>query len=190
MPSAFRPDAAKKAVFYEDLHRAQHGDDAAECILYFIWPIITENGFHSVADGMKIAVCLGDAEPTKSGKDGGSGHDEDGDGGDGGGGGCDSRGPAGRAVAGQARAGRRAVADQARAGGSGSGGLFHADQATHWAGSQPFKRGDTLGLLLDGGDGTLVIYKNGGRLGVAMAGLTGELYWAAATWKIPNLRKC
>ena len=85
-PSAFRPDAAKKAVFYEDLHRAQHGDDAAECILYFIWPIITENGFHSVADGMKIAVCLGDAEPTKLGKDGGSGHDEDGDGGDGGGG--------------------------------------------------------------------------------------------------------
>lgn len=75
-PSAFRPDAAKKANFYEDLHSVRHGDDGAERILYFIWPIITENGFHSVADGMKIAVCLGDDMPSKGGDDGGDDDDD------------------------------------------------------------------------------------------------------------------
>lgn len=68
-PNAFRPDAAKKMNFYDELHCVRHGDEASKHILYFLWPIVTANGFHSVMDGMKIAVCLGDTMPTKSGKD-------------------------------------------------------------------------------------------------------------------------
>ena len=79
--------------------------------------------------------------------------------------------------------------------------LDHADQRIDWAGYQflLFRQGDTLGLLLDGGAGTLAVYKKGTpsdahgrwdkdwdssgedmmRLGVAARGLTGELCWAA-----------
>jgi hypothetical protein len=60
------------------------------------------------------------------------------------------------------------------------GDLMHAGQPTRWDGQQSFGQGDTMGLLLDCGAGHLVVYKNGARLGVAAAGLTGELCWAAA----------
>jgi len=72
-PTVFRPDAAKKMNFYDELHCVRGGDEAAKHILYFIWPIITENGYHSVKDGVKIAVCLGDTLPPKmssNGRDG------------------------------------------------------------------------------------------------------------------------
>lgn len=64
----------------------------------------------------------------------------------------------------------------------GDGLLGHAGQWTTWAGSQRarFKQGDTLGLLLDGGAGTLSIFQNAVRLGIMVKGLTGELCWAAA----------
>jgi hypothetical protein len=48
-------------------------------------------------------------------------------------------------------------------------------------GMQPFVPGDRLGLLLDCGRGSLTVYKNGERLGVAVAGgLSGELCWVVA----------
>jgi hypothetical protein len=38
--------------------------------------------------------------------------------------------------------------------------------------------GHMVGLLLDCDAGRLTVEKNGGRLGVAITGLTGELCWA------------
>jgi len=66
---------------------------------------------------------------------------------------------------------------------SSTGALWHANQRIEWAGSglhHHFGQGDTFGLLLDCGAGRLVVYKNGARLGVAAAGLTGELCWMVA----------
>ena len=54
-----------------------------------------------------------------------------------------------------------------------------------WGGSWPKRRcllvaGDTLGLVLDCGAGTLTAYKNGEYMGVTAESLAGELCWAVA----------
>ena len=79
--------------------------------------------------------------------------------------------------------------------GSGDGHLGHGGGAADWAGQQGFGAGDTIGLLLDCDAGTLAVYKNGARLGQAVApgmrttlgntkkvaGLKGqELCWAVS----------
>jgi hypothetical protein len=56
------------------------------------------------------------------------------------------------------------------------GGFDAWDGQGHFA--QSFK-GDVVRLLLDCGDGTLTVKKNGVWLGVAIPGLTGEFCWAA-----------
>ena len=76
---------------------------------------------------------------------------------------------------------------------SGDGDLGHGGRYAHWDGQQAFGAGDTIGLLLDCDAGTLAVYKNGARLGQAvapgmkllnckeMAGLQGqELCWAVS----------
>ena len=65
--------------------------------------------------------------------------------------------------------------------------LWHHYDATKsakdWQGMEPFTKGDTLGLLVHCGEGSLAVYKNGARLGLAVEkGLRGDLglCWAAA----------
>jgi hypothetical protein len=53
--------------------------------------------------------------------------------------------------------------------------VFLQSSLAGWAGKPAFSEGDTLGLLLDGWGGTLTVYKNGVRLGVAVHGLTGQV---------------
>ena len=80
---------------------------------------------------------------------------------------------------------------------SGYGALCHGGGSADWAGQQGFGAGDTIGLLLDCDAGTLAVYKNGARLGQAVApgmrttlgntkevaGLKGqELCWAVALY--------
>ena len=49
-----------------------------------------------------------------------------------------------------------------------------------WEGQEGLLReGGRIGLLLDLGEGTLAVYKNGRRLGVMMGGLSGEYCWLA-----------
>jgi hypothetical protein len=69
--------------------------------------------------------------------------------------------------------------------GSGFWGIYHDDGDMHqagdaeaWEGQQGFQAGDVVGMLLDCEAGTLIVKKNGKRLGVAATGLTGELCWA------------
>ena len=79
----------------------------------------------------------------------------------------------------------------------GNGRLGHGGGGADWAGRQSFGAGDTIGLLLDCDAGTLAVYKNGARLGQAVApgmrntfrntnevaGLKGqELCWAVAMY--------
>ena len=55
--------------------------------------------------------------------------------------------------------------------------------ASDWQGMEPFSKGDTLGMLLNCGEGSLTVYKNGARLGLAVVnGLRGDLglCWAAS----------
>jgi len=60
--------------------------------------------------------------------------------------------------------------EQAAFWGVGSGGgLVHGGGVAEWAGRQGFGAGDTIGLLLDCDAGTLAVYKNGARLGQAVA---------------------
>jgi hypothetical protein len=81
--------------------------------------------------------------------------------------------------------------------GSGDGDLYHGGGVAEWAGRQGFGAGDTIGLLLDCDAGTLAVYKNGARLGQAVApgmrntmhntkevaGLQGqELCWAVSLY--------
>ena len=74
-----------------------------------------------------------------------------------------------------------------------SSNLCHGGGLAQWAGHQAFGAGDTIGLLLDCDAGTLAVYKNGARLGQAVAlgmqldtgkevvGLKGqELCWAVS----------
>ena len=49
-------------------------------------------------------------------------------------------------------------------------------------------KGDVVELLLDCGDGTLAVKKNGKRLGVAATGLTGEFCWAVGMWRRWSVR--
>ena len=52
---------------------------------------------------------------------------------------------------------------------------------SNWPGMQTFAVGDRAGVLLDCGAGSLTMYKNGQRLGVAVAnGVAGDLHWAAS----------
>ena len=44
-------------------------------------------------------------------------------------------------------------------------------------------KGDVVELLLDCGDGTLAVKKNGKRLGVVATGLTRKLCWAVGMWR-------
>jgi hypothetical protein len=67
------------------------------------------------------------------------------------------------------------------------GSIWHAYDVTKrcidWQGMQEFTKGDTVGLLLDCGAGSLTIYKNRVRLGVGLSGLkVGRqgLVWAVA----------
>ena len=65
-----------------------------------------------------------------------------------------------------------------------SNGRINADYgpntAKNWPGQQKFAVGDRCGVLLDCGAGSLTMYKNGQRLGVAVAnGVAGDLHWAA-----------
>eukprot|EP01043_Picozoa_sp_COSAG02_P042290 COSAG02_NODE_3584_length_6524_cov_7.274934_3_plen_754_part_00 len=48
-----------------------------------------------------------------------------------------------------------------------------------WQGMQAAGQGDTIGLLLDFGSGSLTVFHNGDRLGVMVTGLEGEYRWAA-----------
>eukprot|EP01046_Picozoa_sp_COSAG06_P005008 COSAG06_NODE_218_length_20036_cov_21.649446_7_plen_414_part_00 len=48
-----------------------------------------------------------------------------------------------------------------------------------WQGRQAARQGDTIGLLLDFGSGSLTVFRNGVRLGVMATGLEGEYSWAA-----------
>eukprot|EP01049_Picozoa_sp_SAG25_P010316 SAG25_NODE_1117_length_3903_cov_24.641316_2_plen_481_part_00 len=53
-----------------------------------------------------------------------------------------------------------------------------------WEGKKSFKIGSVVGLLLDSDKGTLTVYKNGTKLGVAVTeGLRGELCWAVSVEK-------
>eukprot|EP01047_Picozoa_sp_COSAG01_P016748 COSAG01_NODE_866_length_13045_cov_12.921288_6_plen_1707_part_00 len=64
--------------------------------------------------------------------------------------------------------------------GSADGKLWHAGRGSEWPGMRGYEQGDTVGLLLDGGAGTLAVYRNGEQLGVAARGLAGVLCWAVA----------
>ena len=63
---------------------------------------------------------------------------------------------------------------------SGDGDLGHQGRLTNWAEMQRFKTGDTIGLLLDCGAGSLTVFKNGTRLGEAVAAGAHGLRAAAA----------
>ena len=47
-------------------------------------------------------------------------------------------------------------------------------EEVYWEGHESFVAGDTIGLLVDLNEGSLTVYKNGRRLGVAKNGLAGE----------------
>ena len=52
-----------------------------------------------------------------------------------------------------------------------------------WEGQQGAKAGDSIGLLLNRGEGSLSVYKNNERLGVMVAaGLSGEYCWAVSLY--------
>lgn len=66
-------------------------------------------------------------------------------------------------------------------------------QSVGWAGMTDFEQGDVLGLLLACNEGTLTIFKNGTRLGVAVArGLRVEqgLCWAVALGTVGDRVRC
>ena len=52
----------------------------------------------------------------------------------------------------------------------------------HWEVDDAFCVGDTAGLLVDLNEGTLAVYKNGRRLGVAKDGLAGEYCFFVTLW--------
>lgn len=49
-----------------------------------------------------------------------------------------------------------------------------------WEGAEGAEEGDTIGLLLDLDEGTLIVYKNDRQLGVMASGLTGVYCWAVS----------
>ena len=61
---------------------------------------------------------------------------------------------------------------------SASGAVYPGGK--HWEGSQLTERqGDCVGMLLDLGQGSMTLYKNGEKLGVMVTeGLSGPLCWA------------
>jgi len=58
-PNKFHVEQLNKIKYHKDLHDVCYGDEDCEYILYYIWPIISHNNFHSIVDSMKIKVCLG-----------------------------------------------------------------------------------------------------------------------------------
>ena len=52
-----------------------------------------------------------------------------------------------------------------------------------WQGSEGLGGSGTIGLLLDLNEGTLSVFKDGRRLGVAKTGLDGEYVWFVSFWK-------
>merc|ERR1712129_294177 len=75
-PNKFHVEQLNKIKYHKELHDVCYGDE--ECailkitdvqyILYYIWPIISHNDFHSIVDYMKIQVCLGDGLENESDK--------------------------------------------------------------------------------------------------------------------------
>ncbi|EJK58309.1 hypothetical protein THAOC_21580 [Thalassiosira oceanica] len=47
----------------------------------------------------------------------------------------------------------------------------------YWEGNENCKTGDTIGILLNLDEGTITVYKNNHRLGVAMCGMSGPYCW-------------
>ena len=62
-PNTFNVEQLNKIKYHKDLHDVcyTNGDKQYDYILYYIWPIISHNNFHSIVDYMKIQVCLGDS---------------------------------------------------------------------------------------------------------------------------------
>ena len=68
VPNRFNVEQINKEKYHQDLHSIYHGiddDKKYEYILYYIWPIISYNKFHSIVNYMKMQVCLGDTLPNK-----------------------------------------------------------------------------------------------------------------------------
>merc|ERR1712113_271332 len=63
-PNKFNVDQINKNKYHKDLHDIYYGGQY-DYILYYIWPIISYNNFHSIVDYMKIKVCLGQELPKK-----------------------------------------------------------------------------------------------------------------------------
>ena len=53
----------------------------------------------------------------------------------------------------------------------------NAKDSPQWQGHEGLEGSGTIGLLLDFGEGTLSVFKNGRRLGVMKDGLGGEYSW-------------
>jgi hypothetical protein len=59
-----------------------------------------------------------------------------------------------------------------------SGWLTFRGKVSEWAGCQPCKEGDTVGMLVDLDKGTLSVFLNGKHIGfMVKAGITGPLMW-------------
>ena len=52
-----------------------------------------------------------------------------------------------------------------------------------WDGRESMSSGDEIGLLLDLDEGTLSVYKNGGKLGIMKRGLAGQYCWVVSLLK-------
>eukprot|EP01083_Nonionella_stella_P006933 20063_1 len=67
-PNTFNVKELNKVKYHKELHHICHkrkNKEDTPYILYYIWPIISYNNFHSIVDYMKIEVCLGDALSRK-----------------------------------------------------------------------------------------------------------------------------
>merc|ERR1711971_1551195 len=67
-PNKFHVEQLNKIKYHKELHDVCCGDEQCEYILYYVWPIISHNNFHSIVDYMKIQVCLGDGLENESEK--------------------------------------------------------------------------------------------------------------------------
>merc|ERR1712129_139734 len=71
-PNKFHVKQLNKIKYHKDLHDVCYDtgiwDEQCEFILYYVWPIISHNNFHSIVDYMKIQVCLGDGLENESDK--------------------------------------------------------------------------------------------------------------------------
>merc|ERR1712113_124156 len=68
-PNKFNVEQLNKIKYHQDLHNvynSNNNNNDYQFILYYIWPIISHNNFHSIVDYMKVQVCLGDTLPNKT----------------------------------------------------------------------------------------------------------------------------